>query len=190
MVSEIDDKYLIHLMRLRLLVARAGEMDNGRWWSTNGLLGQLGTVALKRGFPKSHQFAQARAVFSVAARRCLEVFDPPEAVTLWKLPAEVEDRFDSMWSSWTEQSDDWIPFFEKLKAPRDIDLLGTMRELALIEETEIGEAKKLKRTADHRAVLLPGLRKLSRGTLTLLAAGFFRSERGNPTIPYVAIECK
>lgn len=95
-VADIDDKDLEHLMRLRLVVARVGEMDNARWWNTKGLLGRLGAMALKRGFPKSHHFAQARGVFSVSANRCREVFDPPDAITPWKLPAELEDRFESM----------------------------------------------------------------------------------------------
>jgi len=32
---------LTHLMRLRLVVARFGEMDVARWWNTRGMLGFL-----------------------------------------------------------------------------------------------------------------------------------------------------
>lgn len=189
-MADIDDKDLVHLMRLRLVVARVGEMDNARWWNTKGLLGRLGALALKRGFPKSHPFAQARGVFSVAANRCREVFDPPDAVTLWKLPAELEDRFESMWPTWTEEPADWNPFFEKLSEVGGVDLLTTMRDLQVIGDKEIGEAKKLRRAADNRAVPLPGTQELSRTTLTMLAAGFFRGEPGQPAIPYARIDAE
>ena len=88
---------LDRLLKLRLLVARFGEMDSARWWNTRGVLGRLGETALKRGFAQTHFFVQARLVFAVAANRCRAIFDPPRAMTLWNLPAEIEDRFDSQW---------------------------------------------------------------------------------------------
>ncbi len=188
MIAAIDDNVLVHLMRLRLLVARVGEMDNARWWNTKGLLGRLGAMALKRGFPKSHHFAQARIVFSVAANRCREVFDPPDAVTLWKLPTELEDRFESMWPIWTEEPGDWNLFFEKLAKVDGGDLLTTMRDLEVISDEEIDEVKRLRRAAGNRAVPLPRTQELSKNTLTILAAGFFRGEPGQPAIPYARIE--
>ena len=51
------------LLKLRLVVARHGEMDAARWWNTQGMLGRRGAVVLKRGFPSTHHFAQARIVF-------------------------------------------------------------------------------------------------------------------------------
>ena len=65
---------LDRLLKLRLIVGRFGEMDNAKWWNTKGQLGRLGTAALRRGFPRTHFFAQARSVFAVAAHRCSEVF--------------------------------------------------------------------------------------------------------------------
>jgi hypothetical protein len=73
---------LDRLLKLRLFVGRFGEMDIAKWWNTKGQLGRLGTAALRRGFPRTHYFAQARSVFAVAAHRCSEVFDPPGCVTL------------------------------------------------------------------------------------------------------------
>src|SRR5207247_7970135 len=78
---------LERVMRLRLVVARHGEMDCARWWNTKGLLGRLGQIALSRGFPRIHYFAQARVVFAVAKSRCKEIFDPPGCMTLWLLPS-------------------------------------------------------------------------------------------------------
>src|ERR1019366_7161493 len=54
---------LDRLFKLRLIVARFGEKDNASWWKTDGLLGPLGASVMKRGFPRTHRFAQARAVF-------------------------------------------------------------------------------------------------------------------------------
>ena len=83
-----------HLLKLRLVVARVGEMDLARWWNTNGQLGPLGASVVRRGFRRTHYFAQARSVFAVAAHRCREVYDRPGTVTLWNLPAEIEDEFE------------------------------------------------------------------------------------------------
>ncbi|MGE0823064.1 MAG: BrxE family protein [Candidatus Binatia bacterium] len=80
---------LDRLLKLRLVVARYGEMDIARWWNTQGLLGRRGAVVLKRGFPTTHPFVQARVVFAVAQSRCHELFDPPGCMTLWSLPAEL-----------------------------------------------------------------------------------------------------
>ncbi len=70
---------LNHLLKLRLVVARHGEMDRARWWNTQGMLGRRGVVVLERGFPSTHFFAQARVVFAVARARCNELYSPPGA---------------------------------------------------------------------------------------------------------------
>jgi hypothetical protein len=73
---------LDRLLKLRLVVARFGEMDLAKWWNTKGQLGRLGVAALRRGLPRTHRFAHARSVFAVAAHRCSEVFEPPGCVTI------------------------------------------------------------------------------------------------------------
>ena len=46
MITE-NDLDMNRLLKLRLLVARFGEMDQARWWNTHGdVLGQLGEMAL------------------------------------------------------------------------------------------------------------------------------------------------
>src|SRR5438552_12172804 len=100
------------LLKLRLVVARFGEMDLAKWWNTKGQLGRLGSATLRRGFPRTHSFAQARSVFAVAAHRCSEVFEPPECVTLWKLPESVEEEFDTRWEFWLDNATRWVPFFQ------------------------------------------------------------------------------
>lgn len=73
---------LDHLLKLRLVIARFGEMDLAKWWNTKGQLGRMGAFALRRGFPRTYRFAQARAVFAVASARCAEVFDPPDTALI------------------------------------------------------------------------------------------------------------
>ncbi len=87
MTSSNPDLDFDRLLKLRLVVARVGEMDLAKWWNTNGLLGRKGRILLSRGFPRTHSFAQARATFAVATARSHEVFDPPGCMTLWSLPA-------------------------------------------------------------------------------------------------------
>ena len=94
---------LERLMKLRLVVARYGEMDLAGWWNTKSMLGKLGGMALKRGFPHTHLFAQARVVFAVARQRCKELFDPPQCMTLWQLPPAVEEQFEEAWHDFLDE---------------------------------------------------------------------------------------
>ena len=122
------------LLRLRLVVARCGEMDAARWWNTGdttrraSLLGRAGSVLMSRGFPRTHRFAQARLVFAVARARCAEVFDPPGCVTLWNLPPAIEDQFDARWACWLEDREAWTEFFTTIEASPG-ELLDAMKKL-------------------------------------------------------------
>ena len=63
---------LEQLFRLRLVVARHGEMDRARWWNANGVLGTRGETVLRRGFPRTAPLGRARVAFTVAHARCAE----------------------------------------------------------------------------------------------------------------------
>lgn len=178
---------LERLMKLRLLVARFGEMDHVRWWNTRGILGRLGEIALKRGFPRTHAFAQSRLAFAVAAHRCREVFDPPRAMTLWNLPAEVEDRFESEWPRWIERADSWAPFFGAIQTLQSKDLLQEASRLGLADEATLREVPQLRRAAENRAVPISGEHRPSDRILTRLALGFFRGEPGELAVPYARL---
>ena len=175
------------LLKVRLLVARFGEMDRARWWNTRGVLGPLGEMALRRGFAKTHFFARARLVFAVAAQRCRDVFDPPQAMTLWNLPAEIEDQFESRWPGWLERTDPWCSFFSELQVPKSPDLLGQASHLGLAEDSILHEVRQLRRSPENRAVPIPGAHRPSDRILTLLGLGFFRGEPGAPAIPYARL---
>jgi hypothetical protein len=175
------------LFKLRLVVARAGEMDLHAWWNTDRVLGALGRSLYSRGFPRTAPFAQARVVFTVARARTRERWSPPSCVTLWNLPPEVEDAFEDHWQSWADEPDTWSPIFDVLTSSRG-DILDELRIVDAITASQAEAARDLKRSVDGRAVLLPGLRAVDDDTLALLAAGFFRGEKNSPAIPYARLD--
>lgn len=172
------------LLKLRLSVARFGEMDLTKWWNTKGQLGRLGAAALRRGFPRTHRFAQARSVFAVAAHRCSEVFDPPGCVTLWRLPERVEEAFDARWEHWLDHAGEWTGFFEKLESLSGSDLPEILRVFELVGDRDLEAYSKLRRSAEGRAVPLPGMFSGTDADVALLALGFARGEPSALTVPY------
>lgn len=179
---------LERLLKLRLAVARFGEMDLARWWNTKGQLGHLGAVTLRRGFPRTHHFAQARSVFAVAAHRCAEVFDPPGCVTLWRLLEAIEEEFDARWEQWLDHAIEWQPFFQKIESLQGTDLITTLRGLELVSDLDVEGFARLRRSVEGRAVLIPGVFSGSDSDITQLALGFARGESGALVVPYARRE--
>jgi hypothetical protein len=175
------------LLKLRLVVARFGEMDVARWWNTKGQLGRLGALALRRGFPRTHLFARARSVFAVARHRCAEVFDPPGCATLWNLPETIEDEFDARWDGWLDQAAAFDPFFERLEAIQGDDLLAVLKAFDLVPPAAERAFGSMRRSAEGRAVALPGLFAATDDGITLLAVGFARGEPGALAVPYARL---
>lgn len=171
------------LYRLRLVVARVGEMDLARWWNTKGQLGSLGSSVVSRGLPRTHHFAQARAVFTVATERCRELYDPPASVTLWNLPANVEDELESAAERWRASASDWAATFEALEAC-DTDVAIELERLGLANKADLERAGKLRRSAEQRAVQIPGEFSGTDNDLTMLALGFSRGEQANLAVPF------
>jgi hypothetical protein len=175
---------LDRLLKLRLVVARFGEMDLAKWWNTKGQLGRLGAAALRRGFPRTHHFAQARSVFAVAAHRCVEVFDPPGCVTLWRLPEVVEEEFDARWEHWLDSASNWAPFFQKLEVLQTTDLVEALGSFEIVSDPDVERFVKLRRSAEGRAVPLPGMFSGTNADVALLALGFGRGEVGSLAVPH------
>jgi hypothetical protein len=177
-----------HLVRLRLVVARFGEMDVMGWWNTNGLLGRPGRTVFSRGFSRSHAFARARAAFAVASARCQSLFAPPGCITLWTLPAEIEDMVDTSWLRWCREPDLWTPFFERLEGIHANDTLADLlQSLDLIPSSTLEAAKGLRRSTEGKTVPLPGTGGADPATIMLLAAGFAKGEPQKPVIPYIRL---
>jgi hypothetical protein len=172
------------LLKLRLIVARFGEMDGAKWWNTKGQLGRLGAAALRRGFPRTHYFAQARSVFAVAAQRCTEVFEPPGCVTLWRLPETLEEEFDGRWEYWVDHANDWQAFFRKLETIDGLDLAVLLQQFEVVTERDVESLGRLRRSAEGRAVALPAVFSPMDSDVALLALGFSRSEVGALAVPY------
>jgi hypothetical protein len=179
---------LDQLLKLRLVVARVGEMDLARWWNTQGMLGPRGAAALRRGLPRTHYFAQARVVFTVAGARCADWFNPPSAVTLWSLPAEVEDQFEDRWQQWLDDAATWSPFFEKLAQPPSGGLLAALDSFQLLSADARAAVSSLRRSAENRAVQLTVQSGLTSDCIALLAAAFSLGEVGALAVPYMKWE--
>lgn len=175
---------LDRLLKLRLLVARFGEMDLAKWWNTKGQLGCLGAAALRRGFPRTYRFAQARSVFAVAAHRCAEVFDPPACATLFRLPETIEEAFDARWEHWIDNASSWTAFFEKLEGLKGHDLTEILRSFEAVSDRDAEAYTKLRRSSEGRAVPLPGLFSNTDADIALLALGFGQSEPSALAVPY------
>lgn len=175
------------LLRLRLVVARFGEMDGACWWNTKQL-GPLGAQALRRGFPRTHYFAQARSVFAVASHRCSEVFDPPGCATLWSLPEVLEEDFDARWEHWLDHAQEWSELFSRLEALPGGSLADVLSEFGLASRPDLEACSRLRRSAEGRAVPLPGIFRADDATITLLALGFSRGEPGSLAVPYIRRE--
>jgi len=123
-------------------------------------------------------------VFAVAARRCDEVFNPPGCVTLWHLPDYLEEEFDGRWETWLDKASEWTPFFEKLEATEAKDLVLNLRNLVGVSEAEVEALGRLRRSAEGRAVPLPGFFTGTDNDLALLALGFAKGEPGVLAVPY------
>ncbi len=181
-VGAIDHDWLL---KVRSVVARCGEMDRNKWWNTNGQLGPYGAKVLKRGFPRTHFFAQARSVFAVASHRCAEVFDPPKSFTLWRLADDIEEEFGVRWEGWLDDASAWSPFFEKLAGQHALGISEALMDFELVSEAELAEANALKRSSAGKAVQIPGVFSGTRREVALLALGFMRSTPGDLFVPYV-----
>lgn len=173
------------VLKLRLAVARFGEMDGAGWWNTLGILGRNGRSVFSRGFPATHALAQARVACAVAGARCSAVFAPPNCWTLWALPAEIEDALNRQWPRWCRDVDAWTPFFAELAPRSGGDLLRHLRELGLVDDETVAAAALLRCSAEGKAVALPGFGSPSRSNLMLLAAGFAKGEKQRLAVPYL-----
>lgn len=177
------------LLKLRIVVARIGEMDNARWWNTNGQLGALGATVLKRNFPRSYRFAAARSVFAVAKARCADIFDPPGSMTLWNLPAEVEDQFDAQWEQWIDAREAWEEFFASVASIKGTtDVAAALRQFDLVTPPDEEAVSRLKRSAEGRALQLSGTYSPCDEAFRQLALGFSKGEPGSLTVPYARLD--
>lgn len=176
------------LLKLRLAVARHGEMDLAGWWNTKSVLGRVGRIGFSRGFPGTYYFAQARAVFAVASARSREVFNPPASFTLWNLPPEQEETLDSQWASWCRDPANVTPIFETVAGYSGGSLCDLLSSLDVLDASARSALSELQVSAQGKAVQLPGIGAPDDQALLLLAAAFSLGSKGSLVVPYLRAE--
>ncbi len=184
----------IPLFKLRVVVARYGELDNAGWWNTKGQLGHLGASVLRRGFRRTYRFAAARSVFAVAADRCAELVDEPNAMHLFDLPprqfsgvlnpVEPEELLDQCWEYWCESAPEWEDFFEQVEVVKVGDLVATLRSFGLVTKADVTALRSLRIGKDASRLRLPGTYTAKPAQLKQLALAFALGGPGRPTVPY------
>ena len=177
---------LDRLLKLRLVVARAGERDRMQWWDTQGVLGARGATLLRRGMPRSHRLAAARIGFEVAALRCRERLSDPSAMTLWALPADLEDAFQQHWHRWLREGEVWDRFCSTLEAEGD-GLAEQLLDRGLASEDDVRTARELDVDSEGRAVRLPDASTLDDHALQRLAAAFTVGKEGQLVVPAIRL---
>ena len=179
--KELDLEWLL---KVRTVIARVGEMDLARWWNSNGQLGPQGVSVLRRGFPRTHYFAQTRSVCMVAAARCAQIFDPPGSVTLWRLTDTIEERLDVLWERWLDDAVSWRPFFEGVAWHKSNDVARSLQKFELVTDNEMNARNNIKKSADGRSIQLPEPFDGGRKTVAKLALAFSAGSPGNLVVPY------
>jgi hypothetical protein len=174
-------------LKLRLAIARYGEMDRSGWWNTRGVMGRQGQTLIERGFPRTHALVQSRIVFEVAKVRCDQVFSAPETITLWDLPAELEDHFESHWSEWLEQGDRWQRFMERVDEVMDGGMIEGLTTLELIDERHRTRAADVQANEKAKSVRVGNAEEVDLDLLKVLATGFAAGQAGNLVVPYASL---
>ena len=74
-----------------------------------------------------------------------------------------------------------LPILEKLQ---ELDLIAAFRQFGLVGERDVDSFAKLQRSAEGRAVSLPGPFSETDEDVALLALGFAKGEVGSLAVPY------
>ena len=174
------------LLRVRVVVARCGEMDAQRWWNTEGQLCPHGARVLKRGFPRTTSFRAGAVRLRRLCAPCAEIFDPPDAVTFWWLSDTTRRR-----SSTRVGKDGWTPrrpgrrSSNPSPALAHSDVVAALKSApSLVDDADDEEAAaKLKVADGEKGVLVPGPFDLGRKAVALWALGFGRGAKGDLRVP-------
>jgi len=160
-------------------------MDQAGWWNTKGLLGSTGKTVFSRGFPRTHALIQARTVFTVAEARCTSFLSVANAATLWRLPAVLEDQFQSRWSYWLSNSTEWEAFLRQVnEALPGKDLLTALMSLNLITEAHQQAAEKAIPQRRDNYVSIGTFEHVDEDVIGRLAASFALGGPNDLVVPY------
>lgn len=75
-------------------------------------------------------------------------------------------------------------FFQKLETLQGADLTAILRAFEVVNDRELDAYSKLRRSAEGRAVPIPGLFSGTDADIALLALGFARGEVNALAVPY------
>ena len=176
---------ITRLFKLRLVVARAGELDVDGWWSAEHLLTSRGSYVYGRSFPRTHWFAQARVAFEAARHACAAIRLPGRAITLWTLPPEIEEALDQQRNKWLRNPDEWAPFFASLETEvHSGGLLPALVQGDLISPAAAEQVERLSPEPGGALISLPRPEGSLEDTLSLLAAGFAKGSARSLVLPF------
>ena len=77
-------------------------------------------------------------------------------MTLWRLPESIEEEFDGRWEHWLDNASEWAPFFQRLEALQNSDLVEALGSFDIVNDGDVERLVRLRRSAEGRAVPLPG----------------------------------
>jgi hypothetical protein len=182
LLSGID---VSRLVTARLWVARLGESDVNSWWRTDGILGPDGAFVGPRVLPRTHPTARARIAFAVAVHACLDRHPDREAMHLFRLTPEIEDRLDQLLVDRLGDADFWEPLMEGLEAvTKESETAFVLRQAGVVTDTDLTYVARLKLGPAERS--LPITASTSADALSRLAAGYARSASGKLVVPFLS----
>ena len=105
-------------------------------------------------------------------------------MTLWRLPESIEEEFDARWEHWLDNAADGLRSFRGLRRLQNSDLVEALGSFDIVNDRDVERLVKLRRSAEGRAVPLPGIFSGTDDDVALLALGFARGEVGSLAVPY------
>jgi hypothetical protein len=175
------------LLTARLWIARLGESDVNSWWRTDGILGPDGAFVGPRVLPRTHPTARARIAFAVAGHACLDRHPDREAMHLFRLTPEIEDRLDQLLVDRLGDAALWKPLMRELEAvTKESETAFVLRQAGAVTDGDLTYVTKLKLGPAERS--LPITASTPEDVLSRLAAGYARCAPGKLIVPFLSRE--
>jgi hypothetical protein len=175
------------LLTARLWVARLGESDVNSWWRTDGILGPDGAFVGPRLLPRTHPTARTRIAFAVAGHACLDRHPDREAMHLFRLTPEIEDRLDQLFVDRLGDASFWEPLMAGLETvTKESETAFALRQAGVVTDGDLTYVMKLKLGPAERS--LPITASTPEDALRRLAAGYARCAPGKLVVPFLSRE--
>jgi hypothetical protein len=140
--------------------------------------------------PKTHGTGRARIAFAVARHACQERYPDVEALHLFRLDPETEDRLDAHLVERLAAFDWWAEIMACLeKVDKGADPAAALLESGTVTEADLAYIRSLELGPDKRSLPVASGRDAEE-TLRRLAAGFARSRPKELAVPYLREEVR